>query len=315
MLYGGESLPPAISVFLRQATHLITEDLLPPEEDAEPFFRAVHDRLARELGGFALARGTTYIERCARFLGEPFDLWNDTHRSPDWFFKSRLSLVELAFQSAGQQVEAAEAVRHTAQKRTGGLLKLRPGTKAKRSESPTISPKRACYDAAVEELNVRLRSAKLPLHYHAGLIQFADDTLSTREIVEPFWGLLGGPEWRNVDADMKEAIHRRDTNGRDAALYALKALESAVKVVSGKKGWTRGTEKGAANYIDNLVSAKNGRFIDVWEADTLKGLFQAVRNPLGHGPGDQDPLELSSPQQTWVIESAMSWIKSIVRRL
>jgi len=55
----------------------------------------------------------------------------------------------------------------------------------------------------------------------------------------------------NVETDIKEAIDRRDTNGRDAPFYAMRALESALKIISDEKGWTTGREKGASNYIDN----------------------------------------------------------------
>ena len=114
---------------------------------------------------------------------------------------------------------------------------------------------------------------------------------------------------------MKEAIDRRDTQGRDAALYALKALESTLKIVSDDNGWTTGRERGAANYVDNLVSAANGRFIEVWEGDQLKALFGTVRNPHGHGPGAAPQPNLSIQQQSFVIENAMSWVKSIVSRI
>lgn len=126
---------------------------------------------------------------------------------------------------------------------------------------------------------------------------------------------MSGDEWRNVDIDMKEAIDRRDSGGRDSPLYALKALESAIKIVSDQKGWTVGTEKGAANYIDNLVGIKNGRFIEVWEGEALKTLFTVVRNPHGHGPGNKEMPALTLNQQTWVIENAMSWIKSLLHGL
>ena len=39
-------------------------------------------------------------------------------------------------------------------------------------------------------------------------------------------------------------------------------------------GAESGRERGAANYIDNLVSTSNGRFIDVWESEMLKALFR-----------------------------------------
>lgn len=94
----------------------------------------------------------------------------------------------------------------------------------------------------------------------------------------------------------------------------MKALESTIKIISDKRSLTKGSEKGASNYIDNLVSAKNGRLIEVWEADALKALFSSVRNPHGHGPGSEEMPSLSPPQENWVIESAMSWIKSLVVR-
>jgi hypothetical protein len=43
-------------------------------------------------------------------------------------------------------------------------------------------------------------------------------------------------------------------------------------------------------------------------------LFRDIRHPLGHGPGKAQPLALSAEQTTWVIESAMSWVKSLLRR-
>ena len=47
------------------------------------------------------------------------------------------------------------------------------------------------------------------------------------------------------------------------------------------------------SFIDNLVSKSNGRFIEVWEGESLKYFFTNVRNPLGHGPGRKSIPELS----------------------
>jgi len=55
------------------------------------------------------------------------------------------------------------------------------------------------------------------------------------------------------------------------------------------------------------------RFIEVWEGDMLTKMFSDVRNPFAHGPG-QSPMPTLSPEQTnWTIETAMAWIKSLVR--
>lgn len=121
-------------------------------------------------------------------------------------------------------------------------------------------------------------------------------------------------KWKNVDLDLKESIHKRDNNERDAALYACKGLESTLKILSDDLSFTSGREKGAANYIDNLVSKKNGRMIEVWEADILKIIFSKIRNPHGHGPGNSEMPELTKEQESWVIESTMSWIKSLIKR-
>ena len=131
------------------------------------------------------------------------------------------------------------------------------------------------------------------------------------EVEKPFWALVADPKWKNVDHDMKEAIDLRDTDGRDPALYAARALESAIKIISAEKNLTRGNEKGAHNYIDNL---RGGGLIEVWELEALKAFFTKVRNPLGHGPGEGEMPTLNAHQTNWAIENSMSWVKSLIRR-
>ncbi|MBB4370966.1 hypothetical protein GGD63_003763 [Bradyrhizobium sp. cir1] len=46
----------------------------------------------------------------------------------------------------------------------------------------------------------------------------------------------------------------------------------------------------------------------------LKAFFIHVRNPHGHGAGSQPPPALTSHQTEWAIETAMAWIKNLVRR-
>jgi hypothetical protein len=45
------------------------------------------------------------------------------------------------------------------------------------------------------------------------------------------------------------AFDLRDSQGRDPAFYAARALESTIKIISDDKQLTTGREKGAANYI------------------------------------------------------------------
>ncbi|TXL67406.1 hypothetical protein FHP08_04470 [Zeimonas arvi] len=175
---------------------------------------------------------------------------------------------------------------------------------------------RASFTAYCNELNERFRLARAPVSYHNGFIQLTTDEKLELEVVQPFWKLVADKPWENVSIDMAEAVDRRDTEGRDPAFYAAKALESVIKIISEQKGWTRGHERGAANYIDNLVSERNGRrYIDVWEKDLLAAFFAKVRNQLGHGPGGEPMPNLSNQQTDWAIANSMSWCKSLIERL
>ena len=113
-----------------------------------------------------------------------------------------------------------------------------------------------------------------------GFIQVSSDSLVGEQVEIPFWALVADAKWKNVDTDMKEALHRRDTDARDPAFYAARALESVLKILSDEKKRTHGKERGAHSFIDNLSSRKS-RFIDGWEADALKGFFSEVRNLSG----------------------------------
>ena len=81
-----------------------------------------------------------------------------------------------------------------------------------------------------EELNERFRRAKCPLNYHNGYIQIETDSLVQQRIAKPFWNLVSDPKRRNVEIDMAEAVDRSESAQRDPALYAAKALESAIKI-------------------------------------------------------------------------------------
>jgi hypothetical protein len=297
----------AIKAF-RQAGDIVFRDLEPFLDDPERLYERVHTILARELGA-GIRRGSTYREILAGCLFEVQDTCNDLHGTADYFVKVRLSLIELLFREIERQF--ASGRRSTDMAVFSYLKKRLSPTNDENDES---AEKKAFRDAT-QELNRRLARAGIPFHYHNGMLQRADDGVTTAQILEPFWNIVSDSKWENVDIDMKEAIDRRDSGGRDAALYALKALESTIKIISDDKGWSIGTERGAGNYIDNLVNSSNGPFIDVWESYLLKELFRHVRNPHGHGAGAQPQPSLTPEQTNWTIETSMSWIKSLVHRL
>ena len=300
------------------------------DKRGKEFWTQIHDLLARELGlkelspsyfGFYNKQDqwqgfhNTRLQMCEKWMLEPFD----GKTSADRFVKERLSLVEIGFREHENFVAGLNA-------KLAGNIAIAKGFDQTLSRQPnrlipsntadavraTNASLNAKFQMAVNELNARFRQANCQLHYHNGFIQISEDQTVAQEIETPFWKLVGEPKWHNVDHDMKEAIDLRDTGGRDPAFYAARSLESAIKIISGEKRLTTGKEKGAHNYIDNLMGAK---LIEVWEMEALKHFFTKVRNPFGHGPGAAPMPSLTDHQTNWAIENSMIWIKSLIRRM
>jgi hypothetical protein len=302
-LYLPHGVPAELTAFFSQAAQIVFGDLRPYIDDIHETCAGVYQKVTREVPG-CLKPGDYYDEIIWQCLTEPFDVYDDRHGTAEVYVKVRLSVIELLFREIDEQFASG--------RRSGSAaLMARLSKRTSRGESE----ERKVFRTATQELNHRLREAHIPFHYHNGFLQSAADDITMSQIAEPFWDVISAPKWKNVDIDIKEAIDRRDSGGRDVAFYALKALESVIKIISDEKGWTRDAERGAANYIDNLVSTTNGRFIDPWEANALKILFRDLRNPEGHGPGSRPQPSLTNEQQSWAIESCMSWIKSLVHRL
>ena len=238
----------------------------------DAFFESVNGRLSREAGVPTLIGNGTGGE-CAMFLCETYDLLNTAHDTADVFVKLCMSFIELVFRE-GERLAAAVVSGPAAWPKGERTPKTSRGQQAFNEGYEPIVKR------MVDELNIRLRDSGTGMHYHNGLIQVAHDTMTQSQIASPFWDVVKDPKWTNVDRDMKEAIDRRDTGGRDPAGYALRALESILKVISAQKGWTTGKETGASGFIDHLQSAKNGNFIDGWEADALRQMFRHIRNPV-----------------------------------
>jgi hypothetical protein len=337
--YEAQQLWPTLNEKMRrllvQGFKLLDERVCPyyvngnENETGKAFWKELQSRLSTELGLVSLSplayaypstfngkpftqTGTwTMIKVCENWFMAPLHANADANR----YILERLSLVEIGFRMREEKLAYAnaalerniEAARNRIPSSRGITL---PGDIG---EGMRVFNKKlnADFQSTADELNVRFRQAESGLHYHNGFIQLATDPTAVQQIEAPFWRLVGSKRWVNVDTDMKEAVDRRDTNGRDPAFYAARALESTIKIVSSAKGWTTGKERGAHNYIDNLKGAK---FIENWEAEILKSFFANIRNPLGHGPGDQPMTTLSPELTAFAIESAMVWINLVVRR-
>ncbi|HEY0764055.1 MAG TPA: hypothetical protein VGD61_16890 [Pyrinomonadaceae bacterium] len=294
-----------IYVFLRQGTQIIIQDLRPTVPHIDTQCGTAYTKLVRELGyGIYSGDSENPAQICISALCEQFN-WRITQGDAESFVSARFSLLELLFSE----------IERSLYKPTNSSKALNIFGRRKPQRAAEEERHKDLFRSAVHELNIRFREAEIHLQYHNGLFQYSSDKATGSQIDEPFWNLLKNQKWANVDIDVKEAIDRRDNNERDAAFYALKALESTIKIISDEKGWTRGTERGASSYIDNLVSSTNGRFIEPWEADQLKAIYRDLRNPHGHGPGSAPQPTWSYHQQNWLIECSMIWIKSLVNRM
>lgn len=239
----------------------------------------------------------------------------------DQFIKERLSFIEIAFRKREEEIISMNASlpQAIASAKIDSILNARRALQIPGDPEEGAKARNKLYNdsfkSSCDELNQRFKQARINLHYHNGYIQISKDKAVQEEIEEPFWALLKEDKWKNVDHDMKEALDLRDSNGRDPAWYAAKALESTIKIISNEKGWTSGQEKGAANYINNLRAKRNGEYINSWEHSSLLSFFSNVRNPLGHGAGSEEMPSLSVVQTDWAIEYCMIWIKNLIKRL
>ncbi|MBR0714066.1 AbiJ-NTD4 domain-containing protein [Bradyrhizobium liaoningense] len=317
---------------LVQIYRLFSEQLCRFTGSNKGLWSEVQSRLSMELGQASLSPLTYNF--MGTWNGQPhhyYGSWDIEHVCKTWFLqdfdgsdpadrfmKERVSFIELAFRLVEERVATNNANLPAAIKQAEDFYSTRSARSGKpripgnysdgiRTQNETMNKD---FRAAVAELNTRLRQAECKLHYHNGFVQSADDERMQAEIDTPFWSLVSAPKWKNVDTDMKEAFDRRDNSARDPAFYAVRALESAIKIISAENNLTTGKERGAHNYIDNLSG--NGNLVS-WEANALKHLFTYVRNPLGHGPGAAAMPTLTTEQTDWVIDTSLSWIKRLVR--
>lgn len=284
-------------------------------KESKAFWQELQKRLANELGVRSLSQswyeaevGLGEFRRREMKKRADIEICRNWYtrelregESVDEYIKERLSLIEVGLRL---KYERAEYCREYIQSD-------RPAASLLATEYERQIAK---YNRISSEINVRFRSARFPLNYHNGFFQIEADEIISNEIEQPFWSLVSEPKWHNVDLDMKEAVDQRDNGGKDPALFAAKALESTVKIISDELGQTHGKERGAHSYIDN-IGKKSVAFLDEWEKELLKSYFTKVRNQLGHGPGSEPMPQLSPQQTSWAIENAMSWAKLLVLRL
>ncbi len=106
VLWFNEAVAEHLQPLFMQSAHLIFDDLQHALQPADSFYESIHNRLARELGLSVLpVQGDNYYRRCAAFLAQPYDLWNDHHGDIDTFVKRRFSILEMLLAAFEERAE------------------------------------------------------------------------------------------------------------------------------------------------------------------------------------------------------------------
>jgi len=281
---GSDVIPTEVEAFFNQSAHIIYYDLFPLAKTSKPFLKDIYHSFVRELGVTAIGKGNAFGDIFINYIQEPYDVWKTNDDISD-FLKKKISLIELIF----SEIE---------------IIVFERNNKKYIDE----------FENVVNELNLRFRESKLGLFYNHKSIDTYNDKLISENIYEPYWEIMKDEKYKSIDDDIKISFKRLNSNENDAAFYSMRALESCIKIISDDLKLATGKERGAFNYIDTLGS-KKVKFIDKWEVDSLKLLFKEIRNPLGHGPGNDEVISLNRYQEKCICDLALVWIKSLISRL
>jgi hypothetical protein len=142
-----------------------------------------------------------------------------------------------------------------------------------------------------EELNVRFKEHGLGYQYESGEIIRTDSRLLHEEAVRPALMVLSDPDFKGAEEEFFEAFeHHSHGREKDALTWALKALESTLKVIRLKRGWP---DTGQAKDLLATVF-KNNLIEPMWQSEfsglrsVLESGVPTGRNKLGgHGQGAQ----------------------------
>lgn len=146
-------------------------------------------------------------------------------------------------------------------------------------------------DAAIEELNGRLKEQGIGYQYSDGEIIRIDSELLHSEVVKPALRLLNQKMYAGAQQEfLKAHEHYRHGNAKEALNECLKAFESLMKSICDKRGWIVSGNATAKNLIQ--VCIDNNLIPLFWQQKftSLRSLLESGiptgRNKLGgHGQG------------------------------
>lgn len=146
-------------------------------------------------------------------------------------------------------------------------------------------------DSAIAELNARFREHGVGYQYASGEIVRVDSQYVHQEVVIPALRLFNQKHFSGAEQEFLNAHeHYRKGNAKEALNECLKALESVMKAICDKRGWTYPPNAQAKGLID--ICLANGLIPVFWQSAfaSLRSLLESGvptgRNKLsGHGQG------------------------------
>lgn len=144
---------------------------------------------------------------------------------------------------------------------------------------------------AVDELNYRFREHGVGYQVEGFKLVKVSATYTHEAIVKPALALLHAAQYEGADGEFRKAHeHYRHGRHEEAITECLKALESTLKVICGRRGW-RFDERATARQLIEIVF-QNGLIPDYLDGQfkALRGALEsgipAIRNRMGgHGAG------------------------------
>ncbi len=148
-------------------------------------------------------------------------------------------------------------------------------------------------DAALSELNYRFKEHGIGYQFVSGEIIRVDSQLIHAEVVKPALSLLNSEMYAGAEEEFLKAFeHYRHGNTKEALVEALKSIESVIKSICKKRGWTVASTAPAKDLIQ--ICFDKGLIPSFWQShfSGLRSILEAgvptARNKLGgHGQGDQ----------------------------
>ncbi|WP_080057287.1 STM4504/CBY_0614 family protein [Spirosoma aerolatum] len=153
-------------------------------------------------------------------------------------------------------------------------------------------------DAAINELNCRLKESGVGYQFEGNEIIRVDSTYVHSEIVKPVLGLLANSKFEGANEEyLKAHEHYRHNRNKECLTECLKAFESTMKIICKEKGWNY-KETDTASTLINILFQNN--LVPAFTQNQFTGLqnmlisgVPTIRNKTsGHGQG-QTPIVVS----------------------